>query len=74
MFTQAFSAHLHFSTEIFEEEKTFVIIDFYNQKNELCAILTTELHWFDYTNWEPIEAPKNIAQHFLTPRNLKRAV
>ncbi|MFD2566060.1 thioesterase family protein [Pseudotenacibaculum haliotis] len=74
MFTEPFSAHLHFDRMLESEEKIKVYIDFYSKDQELCATLETELHWFDYNTWKFITPPKNLAQHFLKQDQLRRAV
>lgn len=74
MFTESFSIHLNFSESSLKENMMTVLIDFYNNKNQLCATLLTDLNWFDYTTWEIITPPKKIAQHFFNPKEYRRAV
>lgn len=73
MFTQNFSVRLNFDTDTNTEYiKTF--IDFYNERNELTATLTTDLSWMNYDNWEQIKAPQNM-MHLFTPKtSLRKAV
>jgi len=74
MFAESFSIQLNVSETDKEEERTRVSIDFHNTKNELCATLTTDLHWFDYNAWEIIRPPKKIARYFVKQKELRRAV
>lgn len=75
MFTETFSAQLlidNISTS--ENYKSIVVIDFYNNKNELSATLTTELFWFDYATWQPISTPKRISNFFVESKQMREAV
>lgn len=74
MFTESFIAHLRFSEENSDDSSTMVFVDFFNEKNELCATLTTELSWFDYENWKLVVPPKKITKHFFSQKQYRRAV
>tara|TARA_R110002073_G_scaffold15953_2_gene62103 strand:- start:34024 stop:34446 length:423 start_codon:yes stop_codon:yes gene_type:complete len=74
MFAEFFSIELSVFDEDKEEGVTRVSVDFHNTKNELCATLTTDLHWFDYSAWEIINPPKKIARYFVKEKELRRAV
>ena len=70
-FTQAFSVELVFKNILFTNQKMTVTIHFYNQEKELCATITRELYWFDYTSWQIISPPKSIANCFLQVKELR---
>lgn len=70
-FTQAFSVELVFKNILFTNQKMTVAIHFYNQEKELCATITRELYWFDYTSWQIISPPKSIANCFLQVKELR---
>ena len=74
MFAQEFSVRLNFDCNQIDENTIKTYIDFYNNKGELSATLTTDLQWFDYESWELITPPKKIAQHFTIQQKLRRAV
>lgn len=70
-FTQAFSVELVFKNILFTNQKMTVAIHFYNQEKELCATITRELYWFDYTSRQIISPPKSIANCFLQVKELR---
>ena len=70
-FTQAFSVELVFKNVLFTNQKMTVAIHFYNREKELCATITRELYWFDYTSWQIISPPKSIANCFLKVKELR---
>ena len=70
-FTQAFSVELVFKNILFTNQKMTVAIHFYNQEKELCATITRELYWFDYTSWQIISPPKSIANCFSQVKELR---
>ena len=73
MFAKKFSVRLNFERSS-ESQQTIACIDFYNEKEELAATLTTELQWMNYTNWECMTTPKNMLHLFDRQKALMRAV
>ena len=74
MFTDSFTVRLNFSDEKLNNLSRRMFVDFYDNKNELCASLITELTWFDYNLWQKIETPRKISQYFEPNHRLLRAV
>lgn len=73
MFMESFLAIMEFDTSIISEERTRIIVRFYNSKNELCSTVQTELHWVNYNNWEMIHPPKGIMKYFSNEIQHRRA-
>lgn len=65
LFTEDFSVSLEFKSIAFTNHKMSVSVHFYNAKKELCTSISRELFWFDYTAWETVSPPKNIAKYFV---------
>lgn len=74
MFTEVFTVKLNFIALGMCEQKMNIEICFYNQKNELCAVVKRELFWFDYTKWKTIEPPKVIGKYFTKKSSYGNAV
>lgn len=74
LFTQPFSVNLAFESIAFSNHKMKVSIHFYNAKKELCSTITRELFWFDYSSWEAVSPPKNIAKYFVAEKEYGCAV
>ncbi|WP_288955895.1 thioesterase family protein [uncultured Polaribacter sp.] len=72
MFTQPFLVELNCKELGLCDQKMKVEISFYNQQKELCALVTRELFWFDYTKWETVIAPKTIRRHFIEEKTYKK--
>ncbi len=72
LFTQAFSIELEFKNILFINQKMNVAIHFYDQNKELCSTITRELFWFDYTSWETINPPKQIAKYFIAEKEFRK--
>lgn len=73
LFTQQFSVKIEFNSLSFCLQKMNVIVHFYNQKEELCATVVRDLHWFDYNSWQAIVPPKSIIKYFSTEEILEQA-
>jgi len=72
MFTQIFSVNLEFSVITDNKGKMSVKHNFYNEKNELCAMVINELYWFDYSCGEIVAPPKKIMEPFLIQKTNMR--
>lgn len=73
MFMESFSAIMEFDTSRISEDRTHIVVHFYNSKNELCSTVQTELHWVNYNNWEMIHPPKGIMKYFSSEIQHRRA-
>lgn len=66
MFGQTFFVNLEFATITNNKQKVNTKVCFFNIKKELCAVVFSELCWFDYGCWEVTTPPKKMGEHFLT--------
>jgi acyl-CoA thioesterase FadM len=73
MFAQNFTARLNFGASSIENGVT-TFIDFYDDRQELVATITTQLTWFDYEAWTFVSPPQQIANLFPRKTSLRRAV
>lgn len=64
LFTQEFTVTLTFKSIAFSNQKMKVSVHFLNKNNELCATISRELYWFNYSLWETVSPPKSIAKYF----------
>lgn len=74
MFMERFTAVLEFDSSGNSGDHTKVMVRFYNTSGQLCSVVSTELQWIDYDNWELIAPPKKIAHHFFNYEHYRRAV
>ena len=73
LFTQQFSVKIEFNSLSFCHQKMNVIVHFFNEKQELCATVIRDLHWFDYNSWQAITPPKTITKYFSNTEALEQA-
>lgn len=64
LFTEAFSVALHCKLLCNSSKKMNIEIYFYNKKEELCALVSREISWFNYENWQVETPPKTIRNYF----------
>lgn len=74
MFMEPFTALLEFDSSGNFGDHTKVIVRFFDKEGSLCSVVTTELQWIDYSNWELIAPPKKIAHHFFNLPQYRKAV
>jgi acyl-CoA thioesterase FadM len=73
LFTEQFSVKLQCKLLCNNSKKMNVEIYFYNNKEELCALVSREISWFNYEVWQIETPPKKICNYF-TENTLLEAV
>lgn len=72
MFTNPFTVELYCKELDKYGQKMNVEVRFYNQKNELCTVVTRELFWFNYNTWQTVTPPKVICKYFNQEVNYRK--
>lgn len=64
LFTESFSVVLNCKLLCITSKKMNVEIYFYNKKRELCTLVSREISWFNFENWQVEMPPKIIRNYF----------
>ncbi|GAA4271590.1 hypothetical protein U6A24_13470 [Aquimarina gracilis] len=65
MFTQHFFLNLELVNTDIEKQKMSFRSRFFNVENELCAMATLQLYWYNNSHEMIISTPRTVAQNFL---------